>query len=206
MNAERDTRSLILEHALPLFAKNGFDGVSIREIAKVAGVNSAAINYHFQNKENLYQEIVQTSYSTIQSHVRNLTEKKVWTVQEFIPALWKIFLEEGPTIANTFKVFTSDTDTFNHICQSDQFEGPPGSQAIIEIIKRQYPKIAGQKLRSVMHLIYSQLTHNVVILNTIESQVPQKLLDHPRVLKRQDIQRSIQFLTEILTEHLNQSK
>ena len=46
-----DTRTRILDAAEHLFAVRGFDGTSIREITRVAGVNVAAVHYHFGSKE-----------------------------------------------------------------------------------------------------------------------------------------------------------
>jgi len=48
------TRQRILEAAGALFAAHGYDAVSIREITGAAEVNTAAVNYHFRNKEELY--------------------------------------------------------------------------------------------------------------------------------------------------------
>ena len=48
------TKEALLEAAGELFADYGFDGASTRMIAEKAGVNIAAINYHFGGKENLY--------------------------------------------------------------------------------------------------------------------------------------------------------
>jgi len=53
-----DTRSRLLDAAEDLFADRGFDGASVRDIAAAADVNTAAVNYHFQGKENLYTEVV----------------------------------------------------------------------------------------------------------------------------------------------------
>ena len=52
------TRDRLLDAAEHLFAQKGFDEVSIRELAAAAGVNVAAVNYHFQGKEKLYQEVI----------------------------------------------------------------------------------------------------------------------------------------------------
>jgi AcrR family transcriptional regulator len=41
-----------------LFADRGFSAVSVRDIAAAAEVNVAAVNYHFQSKENLYREVL----------------------------------------------------------------------------------------------------------------------------------------------------
>ncbi|HVV02272.1 MAG TPA: TetR/AcrR family transcriptional regulator, partial [Verrucomicrobiae bacterium] len=51
------TRSRILDVAEELFAEQGFNRVSIRDITKRAGVNLAAINYHFGSKEDLIAAI-----------------------------------------------------------------------------------------------------------------------------------------------------
>ncbi len=52
------TRLSILEAAERCFAESGFDGVSLRTITEVAGVDLALVNYHFGNKENLLREVV----------------------------------------------------------------------------------------------------------------------------------------------------
>lgn len=47
----------ILSSAKKFFAIKGFETTSVREIAKDAEVNLAAINYHFRSKEELFQSI-----------------------------------------------------------------------------------------------------------------------------------------------------
>ncbi|MDX2153664.1 MAG: TetR/AcrR family transcriptional regulator [Bryobacteraceae bacterium] len=51
--AQTDTKSAILDAAEQLFAEEGFDGASLRAITARAGVNLAAVNYHFHSKESL---------------------------------------------------------------------------------------------------------------------------------------------------------
>jgi AcrR family transcriptional regulator len=55
-------QNLILEHALELFATNGFDATSTKRIAEQAGVSEGLIFRHFTNKEGLLNAIV--SYGT----------------------------------------------------------------------------------------------------------------------------------------------
>jgi len=52
-----DSRQHLLKGAEALFAKNGFDGTSIRLIAKELAINSGMISYYFGSKEALYLEI-----------------------------------------------------------------------------------------------------------------------------------------------------
>jgi AcrR family transcriptional regulator len=56
------TKERLLDAAEELFAEKAFENVSIRELAAAADVNVAAVNYHFQNKENLFHEVVQRRF------------------------------------------------------------------------------------------------------------------------------------------------
>ena len=53
----RNTKEKILDTAEKLFAKQGFSATSIRQITKVAGVNLAALHYHFGSKDHVVLEI-----------------------------------------------------------------------------------------------------------------------------------------------------
>ncbi len=59
MNSREDTVGRILSTATRLFADKGYDGTSVKDICDAAGVNIAAIHYHFGSKENLYVHIIQ---------------------------------------------------------------------------------------------------------------------------------------------------
>jgi len=53
-----DTKQRILDAAEQMFAEHGFDGASLRSITGAAGVNLAAVNYHFKSKEALVQAVL----------------------------------------------------------------------------------------------------------------------------------------------------
>ena len=53
-----NSKQKILSTATKLFAKKGFDAVSIREICKKANVNICMISYYFGGKKELYQAII----------------------------------------------------------------------------------------------------------------------------------------------------
>ena len=53
-----DTRARILDAAERLFGEEGYKAVSLRSITAAAGVNLAAIHYHFGSKEGLLDELV----------------------------------------------------------------------------------------------------------------------------------------------------
>ncbi len=47
------TRQRILDTALEHFAERGFEGASMRDLAEAVGVSTAALYYHFENKDAL---------------------------------------------------------------------------------------------------------------------------------------------------------
>ena len=52
-----DTREAILNSAEALFSKHGFYGVTIREVAREAGVDTALIHYYFGAKKELFDAV-----------------------------------------------------------------------------------------------------------------------------------------------------
>jgi AcrR family transcriptional regulator len=57
VNSSASTKERILGAAESLFARRGFDGASLRQLTTAAGVNLAAVNYHFGSKEKLVEQI-----------------------------------------------------------------------------------------------------------------------------------------------------
>lgn len=52
------TKDRILDAAERLFARQGVEATSLRAITAQAGVNLAAVNYHFQSKESLLHAVI----------------------------------------------------------------------------------------------------------------------------------------------------
>ena len=52
---DKSTKEAILDTALELFALQGYDATSTRQIAQKSGANLSAISYHFGSKEGLYK-------------------------------------------------------------------------------------------------------------------------------------------------------
>jgi AcrR family transcriptional regulator len=53
-------REQILATAVSLFSQRGFKGTTTKEIARAAGVSEAMVFRHFENKDALYEAILQT--------------------------------------------------------------------------------------------------------------------------------------------------
>src|SRR5699024_1441317 len=53
-----DTRAEILEFARELFAAKGYDGTSVRAVAREAGVDPALVHHYFAGKAALFAEVI----------------------------------------------------------------------------------------------------------------------------------------------------
>jgi AcrR family transcriptional regulator len=71
----RATRERILDAAERLFAEYGFAGTSHRQITAEAGVNLAAVNYHFGSKEELFLHVVQRRLAPVNERRLEMLEE-----------------------------------------------------------------------------------------------------------------------------------
>ncbi len=61
----RDTRSRLCQLALELFAEQGYEKTSLREIAEQLGVTKAALYYYFKSKEDIVRSLVEDYFTAI---------------------------------------------------------------------------------------------------------------------------------------------
>lgn len=63
--SQPDTKDRILDAAERLFATHGFEATSLRAITTEAGVNLAAVNYHFQSKDALVHAVFERAIGPV---------------------------------------------------------------------------------------------------------------------------------------------
>jgi AcrR family transcriptional regulator len=77
------TKEKILSLAISLFAKKGYNGVSMRELAQSSNLGVAGLYHYFPNKEVLYQQAIKQYFSN-----KALSCSGIW--QTDIPAKDKL--------------------------------------------------------------------------------------------------------------------
>ena len=71
-----DRREQLIGIAIRHFARKGFDGTSLRDIAEDAQITKAALYYHFPNKDSLYETILLHGMAALVDHVRDAMDKE----------------------------------------------------------------------------------------------------------------------------------
>lgn len=80
------TREKIIWESLRLFCKNGYEGVSIREIAATVGIKGASIYNHFKSKEAIFHAIFEEmtkQYSRIANDIHLPQVINETSIQDF---------------------------------------------------------------------------------------------------------------------------
>ena len=72
----------IIDKSEKLFAEKGFDGTSIRDIAKAADINIAMISYYFGSKEKLLEAIVYYRISALKLLLNSLTTEEIQPLEK----------------------------------------------------------------------------------------------------------------------------
>ncbi len=168
---EKSTKDKILEAANVLFAKNGFGGTSIRDIASEANVNLAAINYHFRNKENLYLKVFNYNYEWLEVGMQSLDEDHLSTA-EYSVRVFRFFLEEKLAITNIFKIILSDhlthfQDNIGLEDEVDEIMGPPGYELLMKKIEHEVgTSVNVESLRWAMKSVFTIISHQGLMMST----------------------------------------
>jgi AcrR family transcriptional regulator len=135
--SELETKDKIMQAARALFSVKGYEGASVREIAAEAGVNIAAVNYHFTSKEKLFFLVIDSIFAETSNHIRarrathpneKAEDAAVW--------IFGHFLENSDILRSVFKMMLSEKGWGEDQDCNDEDEkfGPPGGMALAEAI------------------------------------------------------------------------
>ena len=74
----KNTREHILNISLGLFLQKGFKDVTMKEIVEKTGMSKGAIYHYFESKEQLFLEIVNNFFSSIEAHYYELNNDSLY--------------------------------------------------------------------------------------------------------------------------------
>jgi AcrR family transcriptional regulator len=93
---DEGTRKHLIEAAGEVFAQYGFRAATIREICKRANASVSAVNYHFRDKEGLYEAVFEYSHRwAVEKYPHDRGLKSGATPEERLRAFIRSFLLRG---------------------------------------------------------------------------------------------------------------
>lgn len=132
------TKQLILQTTLQLLETQGLKNVNIRKIAAQAGVNIAAVNYHFGSKDQvIYEalEILRNNFEAAFSHLQSSQNPPRERLVGFMTA----YCETVFTYPNLVKAFISQNLNSDFQKNYSNFVRTEGLALIAQIINEIHP-------------------------------------------------------------------
>lgn len=77
-----ETMQRLMDAGAELFDKKGYHNVSIKEIGRLAGCNSALISYHFGSKQALYQSIIDSQLEVLHRLEESIEKEEKPSLQQ----------------------------------------------------------------------------------------------------------------------------
>ena len=130
------TQKKILDAAELLFSQNGYHGTSLRAITAEAGVNVAAVNYHFGSKEALLQNVFERRLIPLNNARIEMLEAVLSEAKE---------QRRRPLVRDLMHAFVAPTISFR--------DSDPGARNFITLIGRSIDEPHGAVRRSFFRLL-----------------------------------------------------
>lgn len=162
-----DTKNRIIETATILFAEKGYHGASIRNIAKEAGVNLSAINYHFKNKDYLLFSVIMKSKNDIDKDFeKSSSDLKMFNDCAYM--CYKVLQKNAEKVINQYKLFLNRNvmeKIVTFISKSSEESkdfGPPGSILLNSLLEKQYGNKLSKAGRAwILEKIYADMSEQI---------------------------------------------
>ena len=121
-----DTKQKILDKALALFSKKGYDAVSVGEIAKAVGIKAPSLYNHFPSKQAIFDAIVESTAEQYEADTDKI-DIHVQNVQQDIPSFKNITedaLFEKVRPIFEYSIHNKAISQFRRMMTLEQFRSP----------------------------------------------------------------------------------
>ncbi|GFO71775.1 TetR/AcrR family transcriptional regulator [Bathymodiolus japonicus methanotrophic gill symbiont] len=153
----------ILKTAVTLFSRQGFDGVSMRKLAKSANMSTAAVYHHFPNKQALYLQAMHFAFAK---------------QQQAFDQVWQADLEADEKLSRFVRclaeVLTTDVD-FRRFMQRELLDADDGRMQLLakQVFQEQFKQLMAvieQKSGSQQQAHFSALSVISLVCDIIQMQ------------------------------------
>jgi AcrR family transcriptional regulator len=178
----------ILSAAETLFAQHGYDGTTLRQVTREAGVNLAAVNYYHGDKQSLYMEVVRRRLHSInQTRLAALTdaERKAEDAPVQLERLIEILArplfelcadERGRCSARLVGRCLSEPLPFMEKFLAEELQ--PVLARFAQAIRRHYPALSPEEFLWRFSFVIGALQHTLATLHQMKALTRGICRDH----------------------------
>lgn len=150
-----NTMETLLGCAEKLFLEKNFDEVSVREIARDAGLNGAAVNYYFKSKTHLYNAVLQRKLRVVSRRIVEKIEMDSSChgfeclnslIANYVSRCFELFLygEDGLRLLGIISRVMSNNDIGRELVVKELIE--PVNSAIVSAVVSSFSEISRDKV------------------------------------------------------------
>ncbi len=170
-----DTKTNILKVAIILFSEQGYNGVSMRNIADAVKISAPALYNHFPDKKSLYEAAIAHNFATKSEFLNpalKLSESPLVRLQNFISELSRQMSQDAEfRRLMQWELLNEDEDRLRYLAQ-DLFS--PLFSGLMALIKELKPE-ADAHLLAVMII---GMIHKPYEMNPLSKYLPGSQPDH----------------------------
>ncbi|MBZ5606954.1 MAG: TetR family transcriptional regulator [Acidobacteriia bacterium] len=164
------TKDRILDAAERLFARDGIEATSLRAITAEAGVNLAAVNYHFQSKDALVLAVIARRVGPVNERrlaLLDACEREAGdgplplqgVLDAFVRPVVEIFGGRGRDFAPLMgRLYTEPSESMEKFYRS---EGEPVAERFIRAYQRALPGLPRNELVWRLHFSMGAIGHTL---------------------------------------------
>lgn len=164
----------ILVASRQLFAKYGYDYVSVRQIASEANVNIGSISYYFHNKIGILQRIVEDFYKGLKAAVDPVLDEpvvnKTDAIRNLTHSALKFMLSNYDSTRIVMREITLE-ERFDEVVKANNVAVNNRFIAFFENMKLPHPRQAAIKFTAFIRFPFSSV-------NIVELYYPQSFQNH----------------------------
>ena len=175
---QHETRTRILDAAEELFMQHGFEGTSMRLLTAKAGVNLAAVNYHFGSKDALIEAVFRRRLDPM--NTARIAELDKLEAEHRAPspdAIIRAFItpglrlmEDGKTGGRNFtrllgRTYTEPNKTLRQLIGQMY---APAMQRYKAALERALPQMPRDELVWRMHFMFGTLAYTLAATDTVQ--------------------------------------
>jgi AcrR family transcriptional regulator len=175
---QHETRTRILDAAEELFMQHGFEGTSMRLLTTKAGVNLAAVNYHFGSKDALVEAVFRRRLDPMNAaRIAELDKLEAEQRSPSPEAIIRAFISpglrlmaDGKTGGRNFtrllgRTYTEPNKTVRQLI--GQMYGP-AMQRYKSALERALPQMPREELVWRMHFMFGTLAYTLAATDTVQ--------------------------------------
>lgn len=171
--SRKNYKEEIINSAKTLLISKGYEALSMREVAKLAGIKAASIYNHFSSKDEIIFELILIGRKLLADEIRNMLSKAE-SVNDYPELFFKGFIKFGFENPEMYKIIfmTSFPDeAMKNVKEQISREIEPGLNTLAKLINQITKKNFEESLtiaESMFHIVHGHIS--LSILNRFDFQ------------------------------------